>query len=414
MPMRSITTALLTLLLIAGLQAKADITLDALEAGSGVSWPQGLREAVSPLLGELNSQAPHRAVAVSVDDALEAFAVGSAWQAPSPIMASQAAMQGCEQDRAAKGLQTPCEILVSDDAIMPLGRAQRAAADPDQGSQVWRVEGPKGTLYLVGSVHVLKPSLFPLPPVYEQAYAAAEQLAGEANPVLMNDPARVSALQSLPRPPESTLRAEMPEELKDQLEAFLASLGAPPELAYASPPMAAAMELESLTIMALGYTPQAGFESYFARRASQDGKPFTELEDPIAVLRSIMTLPLPVQFDALAQTFEDLPKAPEIMQELLTLWYAGDAEGLFDATMDNMGTLEDAALLKETLFDKRNVTMTKALLPLLESGKTTFAMVGAGHLGGREGMLAELRRAGFSPVQLSNGGEPLEAVVPFP
>ncbi|MGD1988749.1 MAG: TraB/GumN family protein, partial [Pseudomonadales bacterium] len=172
MPMGCITTALLTLLLTVGLQAKADITLDALEAGSGVSWPQGLRDAVSPFLGDLNSQAPHRAMAVSVDDALEAFAVGSAWQAPSPIMASQAALQGCEQDRAAKGLQVPCEILVSDDAIMPLGRALRAAADLDQGSQVWRVEGPKGTLYLVGSVHVLKPSLFPLPPVYEQAYAA--------------------------------------------------------------------------------------------------------------------------------------------------------------------------------------------------------------------------------------------------
>ena len=70
--MRSITTVLLTLLFTAGLQAKADITLDALEAGSGVSWPQGLRDAVSPLLGDLNSQAPHRAVAVSVDDALEA------------------------------------------------------------------------------------------------------------------------------------------------------------------------------------------------------------------------------------------------------------------------------------------------------------------------------------------------------
>lgn len=412
--MRSLTVVILTALLIAGLPAKAEFTLEALEAGSGISWPQGLRDAVSPLLRELNSQAPHRAVAVSVDDALEVFAVGSAWQAPSPILASQAAMQGCEQDRAAKGLQAPCEILVSDDAIIHLGRALRAATDPDQGSQVWRVDGPKGTLYLVGSVHVLKPSLFPLPPVYEQAYAAAEQLAGEANPVLMNDPARVSALQSLPRPPEKTLRAEMPQELKDQLEAFLASLGAPPELAYASPPMAAAMEVEGLTIMALGYTPQAGFESYFARRASQDGKPFVELEDPIAVLRSIMTLPLPVQFDALAQTFEDLPKAPEIMQELLTLWYAGDAEDLFDATMDNLGTLEDAALLKETLFDKRNRTMTNALLPLLESGKTTFAMVGAGHLGGRNGMLAELRRAGFNPVQLTHGGEPLEVVVTFP
>ena len=51
--------------------------------------------------------------------------------------------------------------------------------------------------------------------------------------------------------------------------------------------------------------------------------------------------------------------------------------------------------------------MTKALLPLLKSGKTTFAMVGAGHLGGPKGMLAELRREGYAPVQLTLGGDPL-------
>ena len=37
-------------------------------------------------------------------------------------MASQGALQACEQDRASKQLEAPCEILISDDAIIPLGR----------------------------------------------------------------------------------------------------------------------------------------------------------------------------------------------------------------------------------------------------------------------------------------------------
>ena len=72
----------------------------------------------------------------------------------------------------------------------------------------------------------------------------------------------------------------------------------------------------------------------------------------------------------------------------MTLWYAGDVEALFAASIEDMATLEDPALLQDTLFDRRNAAMTKALLPLLKSGKTTFAMVGAGHLGGPKGMLA--------------------------
>jgi uncharacterized protein YbaP (TraB family) len=407
MPMRSLTLVILTALLAAGLPAKAEITLEALEAGSGVSWPQALRDRVAPSLGALNEQDPHRAIAVSVNPSLDTFAVGSAWKAPTAVMASQLALQNCEQDRASKGLEAPCEILISDGAIIPLGLAHRDAVDLTQGSQVWRVTGAKGTLYLVGSIHALKPSLFPLPPVYEQAYQAAEQLAGEVNPLLMTDPARMSALQSLPRPSEKTLRKEMPEALKNTLGDFFEGLGAPPELAYSAPPLAIAMELEGLTLMSLGYSPQAGFEAFFARRASQEGKPFVELEDPVAVLGSLMSLPLPLQFQALAQTFEDQERAPELLGKLLSLWYAGDAEALFAASIEDMASLEDAALLQDTLFDRRNGVMTKALLPLLESGKTTFAMVGAGHLGGPKGMLAMLREAGYTPVQLTLGGDPL-------
>ena len=208
--MRAFTVVILTVLLMAGLPAKADITLEALEAGSGVRWPPALRDQVVPSLEALNEQEPHRAVAVSVNPSLDTLAVGSAWKAPTAVMASQGALQSCEQDRAGKQLEAPCEILISDDAIIPLGRAYREAVDLTQGSQVWRVTSPEGTLYLVGSIHALKPSLFPLPPVYEQAYQAAEQLAGEVNPLLMTDPARMSALQSLPRPSEKPFAGKCP------------------------------------------------------------------------------------------------------------------------------------------------------------------------------------------------------------
>ena len=70
--MRSLTLVILTALLTAGLPAKAEITLEALEAGSGVPWPQALRDQVAPSLGALNEQEPHRAIAVSVNPSLDA------------------------------------------------------------------------------------------------------------------------------------------------------------------------------------------------------------------------------------------------------------------------------------------------------------------------------------------------------
>ena len=120
-----------------------------------------------------------------------------------------------------------------------------------------------------------------------------------------------------------------------------------------------------------------------------------------------MSLPLPLQFQALAQTFEDRGRAPDLLGKLLTLWYAGDPEALFAASIEDMATLEDAALLQDTLFDRRNGAMTTALLPLLGKREDHLAMVGAGHLGGPKGILAMLRREGYAPVQLTMGGEPL-------
>ena len=74
---------------------------------------------------------------------------------------------------------------------------------------MWRVTGAEGTLYLVGSIHALKPSLFPLPG--QTAYQRAGSWPG-GEPAFDDDPARMSAPQAS-RPSEKTLR-EMPKAPK--------------------------------------------------------------------------------------------------------------------------------------------------------------------------------------------------------
>src|SRR5215510_10697730 len=57
---------------------------------------------------------------------------------------------------------------------------------------LWRVKTPASTLYLLGSVHALESSDYPLAASYEAAYSAAQQVAFEIN----IDDATTSAMQN--------------------------------------------------------------------------------------------------------------------------------------------------------------------------------------------------------------------------
>ena len=48
-------------------------------------------------------------------------------------------------------------------------------------SPVWKIESEQGSLYLAGTIHVLRDSDYPLPAAFDKAYAEAELLAFETD-----------------------------------------------------------------------------------------------------------------------------------------------------------------------------------------------------------------------------------------
>lgn len=66
------------------------------------------------------------------------------------------------------------------------GTAAAPAAPPVP--LLWKVDGKGGTLYLLGSFHVLKPSDYPLSPDVMQAFAKADRLLFELPPADAQSP----------------------------------------------------------------------------------------------------------------------------------------------------------------------------------------------------------------------------------
>ena len=96
------------------------------------------------------------------------------------LMAAITALRTCEASRRPE--QPACELRHLNDERITSGAEIRATVPTEEHPlYLWRLESPTSTVFLAGSVHILKPSLYPLPAVYDQAFAAADTLVVEVN-----------------------------------------------------------------------------------------------------------------------------------------------------------------------------------------------------------------------------------------
>ena len=93
---------------------------------------------------------------------------------PNRVVAAQSALSKCRRIALTQLTNGVCE-LISMDSI-PIATAQRLLPKKDATPlYLWRFQNGEATVYLAGTVHILKESLYPLPQQYEDAYHATEK-----------------------------------------------------------------------------------------------------------------------------------------------------------------------------------------------------------------------------------------------
>ena len=393
------------------------VTTTDLERVLGLEFNPELAQQIGAMLTRYN-QNPHNgalAVAVGTDASV---ALGMATAAESETAASLAALAQCDTQRSEANIAGHCEVLLHEQTLVPTGRGtKRKYSGQDRPSLLWRIDGlrtpdqssARGRVYLGGTIHVLKQTLYPLPRAYRLAFAQADQLALEINPLLESQPDRQAEVAALLRAdPQQVIRSLDPQ-LKAQLDRYLTEQGGNPRRIYQLPPAMTAMQLAILKYIALGFLPQAGIDLHFARLAAGAGKPIHELETVTEALNSLVSLPLATQSQLLEQTLSELDNALSVVQPMIDAWFAGDLQQL--QTQFALSTGDNPALIQmqEQVIAQRNQNWLPKLEMLLQEAHTTLVLVGAGHLGGTSGLLQLLRQAGYHPVQLNQAGEPFAA-----
>jgi uncharacterized protein YbaP (TraB family) len=262
------------------------------------------------------------------------------------------------------------------------------------GSCVWRVRDAKGhSLYLGGSVHALRGTDYPLPGAYNMAFDASQRLVFE-----IDDRAMKGAMNTLEKGGVyrrgDSLKNHVDPRTYDYLRRFFGIIKVPEENFSRYRPWFLALMLQSPELH--GLSPDLGVEGYLARRATANHKPISGLESAREHAQVFSGLNDQEAEAILLLTF--IPqKSGGSESALTTTWRQGDADRLTRLTKEGYA---DYPAFAERLLDARNRNWIPKIERDLQSGKISFVVVGAAHLGGPTGVVALLRQCGYQVEQL--------------
>ena len=259
-------------------------------------------------------------------------------------------------------------------------------------SSVWRARFGGEVVYLGGTCHMLRASDFPLPAEFESAYAQADSLFFETEMERMKSPEVQGMLLGLGVLVDgSTLKDHLSAETWAAVEAHCAANDLPAEVFMRMKPWMFAVTIAVLEWQKRGAV-QDGVDATYHERAMRDGKPSVGLEKIEAHLQFITSIGEGQEDEMVMSTLQDLDSMTDGVGELIAAWRSGDIETLDREMMADMR--KDFEAVYETLVVGRNRAWIPQIMAMFKTPETEFVLVGVGHFGGDQGVLALLRAKG--------------------
>jgi uncharacterized protein YbaP (TraB family) len=263
---------------------------------------------------------------------------------------------------------------------------------------LWLAEGANNSVYLLGSVHLLRREDHPLPAVIDTAYDDAETLFMELDlddldPLAMQ--ATINRLGMLDE--DQSLRDVMGEDLYEDALQAAESLDIPLDMLARTEPWYAAITVEQLALTRIGFNPLWGIEMYMMSRAGEDGKEIHGFESVEQQLGFLDGLSLDAQRELLMQTLAEGANIRDIMDQLIAAWRTGDIAYMEENLLSEIANYPE---LYEAIVADRNRNWVNTIDNLLAGEEDYLVIVGALHLIGKDGIPRLLESRGYEVNQL--------------
>jgi uncharacterized protein YbaP (TraB family) len=278
--------------------------------------------------------------------------------------------------------------------LLALGPVWVAAESRAGTACVWKVTGRNGGIaYLGGSLHALRKTDFPLPAAYMRAFDASSRMAFEVDAKALKESSE-SLVKAGKYPGSDSLKNHVDPRTYAYMRRLFGLMNVPEESFAQFRPWFLVVLLQ---IRSLHHAfPEEGVDDFFLKRAVKRSMPVVGLEsvEEHAGVFSRMS----DRESEILLLINFIPSATAGGKDNVTkTWRRGDADAL--AARLRRESAEFPAF-NERLVDARNRAWVPKIENFLASGHTYFVLVGAGHFGGNNGLLALLRAKGYQIEQL--------------
>ena len=267
------------------------------------------------------------------------------------------------------------------------------------GPALWVVKDADSTLYLFGTVHVLRPTIGWASDRVNAAFDSADEIWFE-----ISDPDNQAAIMPLVQQygvsPDKPLSSLLTAEEVAELDAAARTVGMTAAQLDPMRPWLAGLTLSVAPLVKAGYDPQSGVELALKARAEAAGKPIKAFETIDKQVRILATMEEPIQLEFIRQTLEDFDDAVKMLDDMVDAWSRGDVAELDRVVVEDMQQ-EAPGVYKAILVD-RNADWANQIETLLEGSGTTFIAVGAAHLAGDDSVQAMLTQRGVDVERLED------------
>lgn len=290
-------------------------------------------------------------------------------------------------------------LALSACSVPACGKAEEKPKAVTTGpSSVWMVEKDGHHLYMGGTIHLLREEDYPLPEVFMMAYRDSKKLVFELPPDSEGDGEVVLRMRQMGNYPEQEdLSQHVSEETLKKVQSWADENAFPQNAIARMRPWFLALTIAAIEYQKLGADSERGVDQYFEKLSKQDDKPGEGLETVEFQLSIFSKLSDKLQEELLIQTFSEAETMQKDFTDLIGAWRKGDAAKLQELLFRDA---EKYPELMEDFLLKRNKAWVAPLLRYLEKGETVFVLVGAGHLGGKGGVLELLKERGCTVQQL--------------
>lgn len=263
---------------------------------------------------------------------------------------------------------------------------------------LWKVKGEKNNLYLMGSMHLLPASAYPLPDIIEQVYRLSDIIVFETDMAAVADEeTQISLLNAGMYPEGQNLMNALHTSVLVPYAEAVQDLNLPVSMLNRYRPWLAALTIEMSVYAKYQFKAELGVDRHFYEKAVAAEKEIIALETVESQSKLFTEMNDETAQNYLALTLDNLDEIDYDPRELYEVWADGD-----DGDMEDFiePVQEDHPRLYNKFIRGRNEKWLPKILELLKADKNVFVVVGAMHIPGDHGLLQLLENAGYDPDQL--------------